>query len=290
MNLVKAYLILKGVPVTGGNETHGLTTRRNTWKGSLKTKFVFIPASGSNQVSIFSSYYSNVFSTPPPVNKLSVWKLLSYAADISYQYQSVDKAPRPSNRIKHRIALNTQTTFCWLILAIQKSSQIERNWPCFRSIHKEFEKIQADPQITQIMNDMFGFESLDRTYFDFYQSKAGREVPIVNNQFPRDPSIQRLTSAFGSHLAPAYDDVSFSGFLSLPIRSTKWIAMNEEIAIYATMFFVSELLRYRTEYLEDILQTNAGWILKSFVEGCPLKFLRIITSRIHGHIIRLSYF
>jgi hypothetical protein len=289
LNLVKAYLILKGVPVTGGNETHGLTTRKNTWRGSLTTKYVFIPPSSTKQVPIFSSYYSQVFSIHPPINKLSVWKLLSYVTDISYQYQSVVKAPKPNDRIKHRIVLNNQTTSCWLILAIPKSSQIERNWPCFRSIHKEFEKIKADPLAMQVLREMFGFESLDWTLFDFYQNKAGRELPVVNNQIPRDSLIQRLTSAFGSHLAPSYDDDSFSGLLSLPIRSTRWTAMNEEIAIYATMFFVSELLRYRTEYLEEILQTNAGWILKSFVESCPLKFLRIITSRIHGHIIRMSY-
>jgi len=166
LNLVKAYLILKGVSVTGGNETHGLTTRKNTWRGSLTTKYVFIPPSVPNQVPIFSSYYSHVFSTPPPINKLSVWKLLSYVTDISYQYQSVAKAPKPNNRIMHRIVLNNQTTACWLILAIQKASQIERNWPCFRAIHKEFEKIQADTQARRILREMFGFESLEWTFFD----------------------------------------------------------------------------------------------------------------------------
>lgn len=290
LNLVKAYLILKGVPVTEGNETHGLTTRRNTWSGSLTAKYVFIPPVGPKQVPIFSSYYSHVFSSPLRVNKLSVWKLLSYVPDISYQYQSISKKPKPNERLMHRIVLNNQTTACWIILAIKKASQIERNWPCFRSIHKEFEKIEANHQTNQIMREMFGFESLEWIFFDFYQSKAGRELPINNNTIPRDLLIQRLTSALGSQLAPSYDDDFASGLLSLPIRSTRWTSMNEEIAIYATMFFVSELLRYRTEYLEEILPTNAGWILKSFVESSPLKFLRILTSRIHGQIIRMSYY
>jgi hypothetical protein len=136
---------------------------------------------------------------------------------------------------------------------------------------------------------MFGFESMDWAHFDYYQSKPEREIRIANNQIPVVDLRTQVMRTFGPLLSQNCHNDIYSGILSLPLLSKRWIAMNEEISIYAIMYFVSELLRYHSDYLEHVLRTNSGWVLKSFVESCPLRFLRIMTSRIYGYTVRITH-
>jgi hypothetical protein len=171
-------------------------------------------------------------------------------------------------------------------MAVPKAARIERDWTCFRLIHREFEKVRNDSSSNNILRTMFGFESMDWAHFDYYQSKPEREIRIANNQIPVKDLRAKVMTTFGRLLSQNCQNDIYSGMLSLPLLSKRWIAMNEEISIYAIMYFVSELIRYHSDYLEAV---NSGWILKSFVESCPLRFLRIMTSRIYGYTIRITH-
>jgi hypothetical protein len=48
--------------------------------------------------------------------------------------------------------------------------------------------------------------------------------------------------------------------------------MNEEVAIYTVMFFMSEIVRYRPDYLDKILNSKAAWLLESVVVISSFKF------------------
>jgi len=289
MDLVKAYLLLKGIPIgSGKKENHGLTTGKNKWTGSLANKYVFLTSVGKKNISIFSSYYAALFSCQPPT-KLCIWKLLSYAQDISYQYSSVTNRVGSNFILKHRFAINKPTNNCWALLAVSKLAPLDKYHAIWRNFTDEFEKIGPNAAGTNDrLRNMFEFRSLDWTAFDFYQTKAGKETTITNNQLPIESLKQKIFKAFASHLSPIYTDNTLSGLIRLPLNANCRFPLNEEISIYATMFFVSELLRYHTDYLERILKHNHGWILTSFVESSPLMFLRIITSRIHQFEILLS--
>ena len=288
MDLVKAYLLLKGISIGTGNEIDGLTTRINKWTGAQDNKNVFLTPVGARKISIFSSYYSTLFSCQPPP-KLCIWKLLSYAQDIAYQYQSVTNRVGSNFVFKHRFAINQPTNNSWVLLAVNKQAPLDKYPTIWRNFTAEFEKIDlAQAETIDSLRGMFEFRSLDWLAFDFYQTKAGKETAIVNNQLPLENLKQKISTAFDSHISPVYADIKIGGFIRLPLTANGRTPANEEIAIYATMYFVSELLRYHSDYLEHILKNNHGWVLTSFVESSPLMFLRIITSRIHQFNILLS--
>jgi hypothetical protein len=58
--------------------------------------------------------------------------------------------------------------------------------------------------------------------------------------------------------------------------------MNEVLAIYAVMFYLSSLVRYRPNYLESLLNHKPAWLIENFVNSTPETFLKMMVSKIVG--------
>jgi len=54
------------------------------------------------------------------------------------------------------------------------------------------------------------------------------------------------------------------------------------MAICLIMFFISEMVRYRPNYLDKIHEEKVYWLINSFLNNCPITFLQSITNRIMG--------
>ena len=61
------------------------------------------------------------------------------------------------------------------------------------------------------------------------------------------------------------------------------VPMNQEIACYAVMFFLSSLVRYQPDYMDAIADSSEAWLIESFVKSAPLELLRLMTSRVLGY-------
>jgi hypothetical protein len=98
-----------------------------------------------------------------------------------------------------------------------------------------------------------------------------------------------LIDVFGPHFQYSYlsKDLSFYALLPYSCKGNNY-PIDEQIAIYLLMFFMGELVRYQPEDLDRILESKEAWLLRSFIESCPLRFLRIITSKIMGRVIILE--
>jgi hypothetical protein len=289
LNLVKAFLILKNYPLPNANEVHGISTKGNIWKRGAENKAVKILLSTENRFSIFEKYYQEIFNQSPP-SKINIWRLLSYATDVSYQYQAISRKFGSCFPIIHRLVADSNRKKSWIVIAIPRSASLEKHKSAFKDFLDEFEKIETPKTADLGFRDLFGFESMEWSGFEFYQTKPDKELDMTDDRIPIYALLDKIKGTLKFQIAPNYNPDKFTGMINLPINRVVTQPVNEEVAIYCVMFFMSELIRYHTDYLDKILTTNAGWVLESFVESCPLKFLRIITSRIKQRTIRISNF
>ena len=90
-------------------------------------------------------------------------------------------------------------------------------------------------------------------------------------------------NALAPYIAVHYFEDSWDFEITLPYEDTPTIIpMNEALATYATMFYLSSLVRYRPDYLESLLNHKPAWLIESFVNSTPETFLRIMICKIIG--------
>jgi hypothetical protein len=49
---------------------------------------------------------------------------------------------------------------------------------------------------------------------------------------------------------------------------------------YIIVFFLCELVRYYPDRLDDVAETNAGWLIESFVKSAPTLMLRLMLNAV----------
>ena len=95
-----------------------------------------------------------------------------------------------------------------------------------------------------------------------------------------------LKAALPNSVFPSVSDEDSEFLLCLNVpTATGAYPMNEEVAVYAVMFFLSSLVRYHPEYMDTIAQSMEAWLIESFVTGAPITLLRSLTSKILGYTI-----
>ena len=290
LDLVKAFLLLKHHSLGGSNEIHGLSGRANVWKGGLGNKRLRIVPGRANQVAVFPSYYKEVFGCSPP-GSLSVRKLLSYVPGIGSQYQAVERQNGSYVPFIHRWVCDQRRQKAWTIWGVLKGFPLEKYRRCFKNCFTEFERIETPPpgsDLRSLLREIFEFKGIGWAHFDYFQTKAGREVAMLAEKWPMQELRHRLRACMGNTLLPQYHDKGSSAFLYLPLDKRTGLPMDGDIATFAIMYFISELVRYHTDYLQRLFTTPRGWLLESFVEISPHYFLRAITSRIQGEVVHIS--
>lgn len=285
LNIVKAYLLLEN-PRLPHNVHHGLSFNTRVTSTNLQNNLVTV-VTGNNQ--IFPLYYRKVLSANPPM-RFTIISLLACATDISYQFESGRFGSRRVFPFIYRIAIDKNRTKSWLIFTLPSIAPISYFRNTFRDFFAEFEQAEKSQSVGPSFRELFGFKSVEWGFNDFYQSKPENEVNFVNNSILVGIHIQKLRDILGSWLIPNFYSDQFSGYLSFPKNRRDTSPINEELAIYIVMFFMSEIVRYRPDFLDKIFESRAAWLLESFVETSPLKFLRAITSRILRQTIVIKNF
>lgn len=285
LNLIKAFLVLRD-PTLPHDIHHGLSFQTSDNSSSLRNKFVNIQL-GSKEA--FSLYYKKVFLKDPP-SQLKITSLLAYPIDVSFQYASGGFGSRKSIPFIYRIAIDPNRKKTWLICAIPSLARLKYFKSIFNNFFDEFEQTSRPNRVDSGFRELFNFQAQDWASYDFYQSKISKEIDFIGDKVPTGIVVQKIRNCFEPWLSPNFYADEFSGYINLPKDKKNNNLINEEIAIYAVMFFMSEIVRYRPDYLDKILSSKASWLLESFVETCPLKFLRAIVCRILGKVVVISNF
>lgn len=285
LNLVKAFLVLKD-PNLPHDIHHGLSFKTSDNSSSLRNKYVDIQL-GAKEA--FSLYFKKVFLDDPP-SKLKITSILAYPMDVSFQYMSGRFGSRKSVPFIYRVAIDPMRKKAWLVFAIPSLTRLRYFKSIFNNFFDEFEQVSRPNSVGSDFRELFNFKAQDWVSYDFYQSRVNKEIGFINDKVPTGVLIRKIHDCLGAWLSPNFYADEFSAYVNLPTDKTNNGLMNEEIAIYAVMFFMSEIVRYRPDYLDKILSSKASWLLESFVETCPLKFLRAMVFRILGKVVVLSSF
>lgn len=274
LNLVKAYCCLHNSTAFSGYMKHGISLS-NGFNDAFSQEISF------HEHGVFSYFYRLVTGMELAPVKIPATKFLSYCSDISYEYWNCVKDPEMSSSyMKMSLAGEVPAKMSTLISI--SNSKILDHPLLIKMLSEKFEQVKLT---TQIASDIFDI-SLDeyRSYLFF---KGKDEFPIV--------PLDILSRECHEKLFPlvVFYPTNPCGLskINLPFKSSEddEIFLNEFLAIYCFMFYVSELVRYNPKVIQSNLSTPQGWLMERFIVNTPQTFLRYMVNLITGRDLLFHY-
>lgn len=281
LNLVKAYLLLRDPQRIMGRTTlavdHGLGYRSSTTNTDFQLEVIRV------RQGIFQMFYEAQTSISIPTAKtstLNITSLLSYPTDIGYPYQLVgygDTKILPSLTVG---VIDQTQKQSWTIIGIPAHSGLND----FLNQQVSFLNTYQEREINKnVLDTIFvGIGVPDLSFYRFFQDIT--TIPLLADDIIPIPFlIEKIINALYPFFSVHYFDDNKDFDLVLPYRDTTNLApipMNEALSIYAVMFYLSSLVRYRPNYLESLLNHKPAWLIENFVNGTPETFLRMMVSKI----------
>lgn len=272
LNLAKAALVVRNPSFAGKKIPHGLEYRVND-NSEFNRQTINIKANG-----VFIELYNWYFGQAINAKQLSISRLLDYCTDISYQCQIAGKHEPKILYCYYAHCVDKGQKIGWSLIGIPEASTILKYKKNFNGFLNNFEKIEI-PQLC--CREIFDINALQQGALTFFQSKATKPWPSENITSALEVRDETM-KAFGAALQVNYFASSFDFQIALPYTPNKQIIMDEAIAIYIVMFYLSNLVRYKPQYLESLLSKKEAWLIDSFIKSCSITFLRVMVSRIIG--------
>ncbi len=280
LNLVKAYLLLQDPKWIMGRTTrslqHGLSYKTRTRNSDFQLEVIRVCEG------IFPKFYEAQTSNPISTatnSTLNITSLLSYPTDIAYQYQLVGYG---DYKILSSLAVGvidrTQKQ-AWTIIGIPAFTTLND----FLSLHMNFLDTYQEVNINKnLLVPVFGIGVPELSYYRFFQDIT--TIPLISDDIvPTPVLIQKIFNTLNPYISVHYNDDNRDFDLVLPYNDTTnptSVPMNEALAIYAVMFYLSSLVRYRPNYLESLLNQKSAWLIENYVNSTPETFLRTMVSKI----------
>ncbi|MFL5664886.1 MAG: YaaC family protein [Ktedonobacteraceae bacterium] len=277
LNLTKAYLLLRNQQRVRGKVMHGLSYDPSTTNIDFQLEVVKV-ADG-----VFPLFYEALTSQSVATiqnTTLNITNLLSYPTDMSYQYQIGGYGVNNTLSSLAAIVIDQSKKQAWTIIGIPNHTDLDNFLNFHANFLNAYEEVEIDRNRLTLI---FGMGGLELSSFRFFQDRT--TIPTIGNSNVITPHahFQKSTTALSPYLNTHYFDDNRDFDLALPCQaapSLQPIPMNEPLSIYAVMFYLSSLVRYRPEYLESLLNHKPAWIIESFVNTTPEIFLRIMVSKI----------
>jgi YaaC-like Protein len=276
LNLVKAYLLFSDPERIMSRVGHGLGYNTDATNTDFQLEVIKV------HQGIFPMFYeaqtSNVLSTQEN-SALRVIDLLSYPSDLAYQYEL---AGYGNIRILFSLATSvvdrTQNQ-SWTIIGIPAVTNLDDFLSLPVNFFNAYEEVQIDKNRFALI---FGRDTPELQDFRFFQDRT--TIPFLPNGIvDLNALIDKISNALSPYFSVHYFDDNFAFELVLPYQdATNSKPFNEALAIYAVMFYLSSLVRYRPAYLEELLNHKPAWLIESFVNSTPETFLRMMVSKIIG--------
>ncbi len=269
LNLAKAVLSIRGIEY---KPDHGLRSKTDPKSTDLVMQFVEVGGEG-----VFPAFYrQQVMNSLPKGLRLDVKTLLGYVFDVGYQYSVAnlgELAVYPQCRARVLFAGKDEG---WWTIAVPKTYDFatfpEPNKSIFQS---EFEEVDFG-----LWNARELFNIFAEAYSGYRFCQSRKVLTQVGARESDVPLVSLIGSTEG-HFEPKYIEDSFDFTLYSPFPHPNGpLRMTEPLALYLVMFFLGSLVRYRPDYLDDLLETRSAWMLESFVTSVPLTALRAFVSKI----------
>jgi hypothetical protein len=279
LNLAKAFIVLKYPDKMIGRIRHGLSYDPSSGNTVFEQEVLSVSPG------VFSILYEIETGHPwQPKSTLNIVDILGFCSDILYQYQLGGFGNQKIYTGIYCIANSSSNKNSWSLWGIEKASDIENRMPdVYSRIISIYERTDINNHIANIL---FSFHRREWLQYEFYQSRHA--TPFEQGGVIRKSTFyNELIDTLHPHYSEHYfkDELDFDVNLRTDIGENDF---NETLAIYAVMFYLSSLVRYRPDYIERILSERASWIISGFVNSCVLEFLKQISSRIIDKVIILS--
>ena len=272
LNLTKAYLILHRPSKLVDTEIgHGL-------KFDVKDNRAFskqqIKLRGDGVFSVF--YELETGTNLQKDTPLNISNLFSYCFEISGQYELGGFGISKVIPCFSGYAINNEDKKCWAVIGIRRFEQIEPYKYELKCLKRTFEEIHLPRNNSR---ELFQIHAWEHQYYKFFQNKKPK--PWIEGKYlPLKKINEEIMSAFENSFCVNYYPSNYDFVISLPLSPRNKIQMNEELAIFCIYYYLGNLVRYKPEYLEKLLNTKSAWLIESFVRTCSLTFLQIIASKI----------
>lgn len=272
LNLAKAALVVKEPKLGGKRISHGISYKIDS-----------IPRFSKQTVKVlndgvFPKLYSWYFGQPIKQVRLSIPVLLNYCTDIGYQCQIAGIHQAKILYSYYILCVDKAKKTAWGLIAIPQALALLKYPKTIKSILNTFEKVEV-PQLS--CRELFDMNAFQQSNFTFLQSK--KETKWISDNIPsefeiRGETLKALQNVFQTY----YFDEGADFVISLPYLPNKQIRLDETVAIYLVMYYLSQLVRYNPQYIEGLLSKKESWLIDSFVRSCSVTFLRAMVSRIIG--------
>jgi len=278
MNLVKAITFLRDPTFPFGHIHHGLIPSRKN--GVLANHFVTVAGSG-----VFPRFYSQLTGNiVQSHSKLTIKALLGYVSAISFEYTHLNFGQVRYSGCRYAIVRFHGEQEFRAVLVVTRLAQ-SYDTQLSRMLSKGFTEITLD-QVFLV--NAFNLAPAEMPFFSCWESRATFPSPD-GRSVPSQLVVNATMTALSDHVSfvpIANWPILF--VLNLKLRTPRQLIMNEIFAIYAVMFFLGSLVRYRPEILESMLATKDAWLIESFIRSAPIAFLRHARNLIDGNYLAFN--
>nr|MDQ2831570.1 YaaC family protein [Chloroflexota bacterium] len=200
---------------------------------------------------------------------------LAYCSTIGYQYGLAGLGQTRIVPSLAAVAMNQPTQEAWTLLAIPSFDKVDATTYLRQQLLGVYEEVTLP---THLSHTVFGLNAFAYLNHRFFQTITP-DTFLPSGTLKLGEVASRLTTGLRPYMGISpYDDGS-NFQVVLPLGPTE-TPVTQDVAIYAVMFYLSSLVRYRPAYLEELLGHKPAWLIESFVNSTPETFLRIIVSRI----------
>lgn len=268
MNFAKSVIFLRDPAFTAGHIHHGLTPSQAV--GGIKRHFV------TARHGVFSQLYRQIIGQAIPNNtRLNVVTLLGYVSDVALNSVTwVWGSPR-AIRAQFAVAQSAaEQGFRGIIAAASYPVQSVQD-QLRRILRNHFDQITLSPSSARIFN----LSAEEARPYVFWETKSLFPV-LQGGGFDMRGLLNAVHQGLAGYLCREPFAGPFLFSINFKMRTPAEIAMNECLAIYAVMFYLGSLVRYRPELMEGMLVKKDAWIVENFIRSSPTTFLRHLRNRL----------
>lgn len=277
MNLAKAMAVVRGAlqPQPGVQPRrlrHGLSAAvvvgpPEVWRLTVQ-----------GPTEIFAHLYQMVIGTAVvDGTQLNGRELLKYIAPIAWQLEKSAYGPRRWYPC-YWVLAGTDAE-CWDIIVVPRDIDLASIPPTFDA---DYQEVVGNP-VKGFAWRVLDLHAVQASAFRFLE----RKVPVPTQQpgaWDAGAVERSLRAAAPNCVFEHLASTEYGLCIGLPCSATPAnVPMNEFIAAYALMYFLSSLVRYHPDYMDAMGESSDAWLIESFAKSAPLHLLRYLVAGVLGY-------
>lgn len=281
MNLAKVKVLLDNPNCVDKKFVHGI----KRWKdqGLLIERSCVVGKSSANIISVFGELYKAHYNEEIHGKAISFKYLMGYMTDIGDEVSKVLSYPdnKKVHPVKYFEFIDNVAKKSWPVLSTPMSFRPQNYPSTYKKFTSQFDRFDPSPTTVQ---SVFNISRYQANLARFSQSKNEFNLG-PNDTIPLTDSQALINFCFGKNQQQAtYSDTESFSIVD-PLRKNWAKPFNEMFAIYMMMYYLSEIVRYRPEEMENSYASiNEGWMIKGFVEATPYTCLVQLIAEITGEV------